>query len=77
MTAQPATDPRYVEQLEIRLAEKDDVITILRSKVNTKDRQIATMLDRDMEVNTLMQGFQKLMGLLPQAKSYAPLEGEM
>ena len=76
MTAQPATDPRYVEQLEIRLAEKDDVITILRSQVNTKDQQIATMLDRDMEVNTLMQGFQKLMGLLPQAKTYAPPVGE-
>ena len=70
-------DSRYVAQLEIRLAEKDDVITILRSQVNTKDQQIATMLDRDMEVNTLMQGFQKLMGLLPQAKKEAPPMGDL
>ena len=76
MPAQPVTDPRYVEQLEIRLAEKDDVITMLRSQVTTKDQQIVTMLERNMEVNTLMQGFQKLMGLLPQAKTYAPSVGE-
>ena len=76
MPAQPVTDPRYVEQLEIRLAEKDDVITMLRSQVTTKDQQIVTMLERNMEVNTLMQGFQKLMGLLPQAKTYAPPVGE-
>ena len=75
MPPQPLADPRYVEQLEIRLAEKDDVITMLRSQVTTKDQQIVTMLERNMEVNTLMQGFQKLMGLLPQAK--APPVGEM
>ena len=74
---QTQTDSRYVAQLEIRLAEKDDVITMLRSQVNTKDQQIATMLDRDREVNTLMLGFQKLMGLLPQAKTEAPPAGEM
>ena len=70
-------DQRYVEQLEIRLAEKDDVITMLRSQVDTKDKQITTMLDRDREVNTLMLGFQKLMGLLPQAKPETPTVGEM
>ena len=77
MAAQAVADQRYVEQLEIRLAEKDDVITMLRSQVDTKDKQITTMLDRDREVNTLMLGFQKLMGLLPQAKPEASTVGEM
>ncbi len=80
---QPPPDARYVEQLEIRISEKDKVISMLTSELDTKnhqivarDQQIVVMLERERETNYLMQGFQKLMGLLPQAKSDAPPAGE-
>ena len=80
---QPSSDARYVEQLEIRISEKDKVISMLTSELDTKnhqivarDQQIVVMLERERETNYLMQGFQKLMGLLPQPKSETPPAGE-
>lgn len=83
VSSPPSSDDRYVEQLEIRIAEKDKVITLLTSELDTKnsqivarDHQIVAMLERDREVNFLMQGFQKLMGLLPKAQTETPATGE-
>ena len=79
----PSPDARYVEQLEIRIGEKDTVITMLTSELATKNRQIdaqslqiGVMLEREKETNYLMQGFQKLMGLLPKPQMETPLAGE-
>ena len=76
-------DARYVEQLEIRITEKDTVITMLTSELATKNRQIdgqsaqiGVMLEREKETNYLMQGFQKLMGLLPKPQTETPPAGE-
>ena len=83
VSSQPALDVRYVEQLEIRIAEKDTVIKMLTSELDTKnhqivarDQQIVVMLERERETNYLMQGFQKLMGLLPRPQSETPAAGE-
>lgn len=83
VTSPSLPDLRYVEQLEIRIAEKDEVITLLTSELDTKnsqivarDHQIVAMLERDREVNFLMQGFQKLMGLLPKAQTETTPTGE-
>ena len=83
VSPQPSPDARYVEQLEIRIGEKDKVISMLTSELETKNgqiiaqnQQIGVMLEREKETNYLMQGFQKLMGLLPQAKPETPPTGE-
>ena len=81
--ALPPPDTRYVEQLEIRIGEKDKVISMLTSELDTKNhqivaqnQQIGVMLEREKETNYLMQGFQKLMGLLPKPQMETPLAGE-
>ncbi|MEQ1718965.1 MAG: hypothetical protein ABL907_23775 [Hyphomicrobium sp.] len=83
VSPQLSPDARYVEQLEIRIGEKDKVISMLTSELDTKnhqivarDQQIVVMLERERETNYLMQGFQKLMGLLPQPKPDTPPAGE-
>ena len=83
VSSQPPPDARYVEQLEIRIGEKDKVISMLTSELDTKNgqivaqnQQIGVMLEREKETNYLMQGFQKLMGLLPQPKPETPPTGE-
>ena len=79
----PSPDTRYVEQLEIRIGEKDKVISMLTSELDTKNhqivaqnQQIGVMLEREKETNYLMQGFQKLMGLLPKPQMETPPAGE-
>ena len=66
----------YFEQIELRIKEKDEVIGLLKSELTTKnaqivarDEQLRTLLERDKETNILMQGFQRLMGLLPMSRA--------
>lgn len=52
---------RYVEQLEKRIDEKDDVIGLLRGELKTKNEQISDMSARARESNILMDGLRNLV----------------
>jgi hypothetical protein len=64
LDAQPrpgAPDDRYVEQLETRLVEKNDVISVLRSELSVKNDQIKDLTERARETNHLIAGLQKML----------------
>jgi hypothetical protein len=64
LDAQPrpgAPDDRYVQQLETRLVEKDDVIGVLRSELSVKNDQIKDLTERARETNHLIAGLQKML----------------
>jgi hypothetical protein len=59
-----ATDDRYVQQLEMRLGEKDNEIGFLRSEVVVKNEQIKDLTERARETNHLIAGLQKMLSPL-------------
>jgi hypothetical protein len=56
-----ALDDRYMQQLETRLVEKDDVIGVLRSELSVKNGQIKDLTERARETNHLIAGLQKML----------------
>ncbi len=62
---------RYVEQLEKRIEEKDDVIGLLKSQLTAKDEQIGELSTRYRETHTLLGAMQRMLApLLGQADPY-------
>jgi len=62
--AQPrpsAPDNQYVQQLETRLGEKDEMIGVLRSELSVKNVQIKDLTERARETNHLIAGLQKML----------------
>jgi len=51
----------YVQQLEKRIEEKDDVITLLKGQLVAKDEQITRHSERERETNLLIRGLQNLV----------------
>ena len=72
---QPAM-ARYVEQLEKRIDEKDDVIVLLKGQLTAKDQQIGELSTRYRETHTLLGAMQRMLApLLGQPDPYkAPPE---
>jgi hypothetical protein len=69
----PDEDDPYVQQLEKRLEEKDDMIGLLKGQLVAKDQQIGEMTERARETNFLIKGLQELvLRLQPGAR---PPEG--
>jgi hypothetical protein len=67
---EPAT-ARYVEQLEKRLEEKDDVIGLLKGQLVAKDEQIGELSTRYRETHSLLGAMQRMLApLLGQADPY-------
>lgn len=52
---------RYVQQLEKRIEEKDDVIGMLKGQLVAKDEQITRHSERERETNLLIRGLQNLV----------------
>jgi hypothetical protein len=73
--SQPAMAP-YVEQLQKRIEEKDDVIVLLKGQLTAKDQQIGELSTRYRETHTLLGAMQRMLApLLGQADPYkAPPE---
>jgi hypothetical protein len=67
--AEPQTDTRYVEQLEKRISEKDEIIGVLRDELKTKNMQIAELSERARETNVLIKGLQDLFLRLSPGRS--------
>jgi hypothetical protein len=57
---QPAASA-YVSQLEKRIEEKDDVISLLKGQLVAKDEQITRHSERERETNLLIRGLQNLV----------------
>ena len=53
--------PRYVEQLEKRIEEKDDVIVMLRGELAQRNEEIVRRNERERETNILIRGLQNLV----------------
>ena len=67
---QPAM-ARYVEQLEKRIEEKDDVIGLLKGQLIAKDQQIGELSTRYRETHTLLGAMQRMLApLLGQGDPY-------
>lgn len=66
-------DHRYIEQLEKRLDEKNEVIGILKEQLATKDEQIKGQNERARETNFLIKGLQELVLRLQPGSQ--PLDG--
>ena len=67
---QPAM-ARYVEQLEKRIEEKDDVIGLLKGQLVAKDQQIGELSTRYRETHTLLGAMQRMLApLLGQGDPY-------
>jgi hypothetical protein len=68
------TDPamaRYVQQLEKRIDEKDEVIDLLKGQLVAKDDQISELSTRYRETHTLLGAMQRMLApLLGQADPY-------
>lgn len=65
----------YVEQLEKRIEEKDDVIVLLKGQLVAKDEQIGEMSTRYRETHTLLGAMQRMIApLLGQADPYQPAD---
>ena len=63
--------PRYVEQLEKRIEEKDDVIGLLKGQLVAKDEQISELSTRYRETHSLLGAMQRMFApLLGQADPY-------
>jgi hypothetical protein len=75
--AEPAMS-RYVEQLEKRIDEKDQVIDILRGELVQRNEEIVRRNERERETNILIRGLQNLvLRLQPGAPSSADvLDGD-
>jgi hypothetical protein len=56
-----APDNQYVQQLETRLSEKDEMIGVLRSELSVKNVQIKDLTERARETNHLIAGLQKML----------------
>lgn len=66
---------RYVEQLEKRIVEKDDVIGLLKGQLTAKDQQIGELSTRYRETHTLLGAMQRMLApMLGQADPYTPPE---
>ena len=69
-----ATEPamaRYVEQLEKRIDEKDDVIGLLKGQLVAKDEQIGELSTRYRETHSLLGAMQRMFApLLGQSDPY-------
>ena len=62
---------RYVEQLEKRIEEKDDVIGLLKGQLVAKDEQIGELSTRYRETHSLLGAMQRMLApLLGQADPY-------
>lgn len=62
---------RYVEQLEKRIEEKDDVISLLKGQLVAKDEQIGELSTRYRETHSLLGAMQRMFApLLGQADPY-------
>jgi hypothetical protein len=67
---EPAT-ARYVEQLEKRIEEKDEVIDLLKNQLTAKDQQIGELSTRYRETHTLLGAMQRMLApLLGQSDPY-------
>jgi hypothetical protein len=55
------SDDRYVEQLERRIEEKDDVIGMLRGELVQRNEEIVRRNERERETNILIRGLQNLV----------------
>jgi hypothetical protein len=51
-------DTRYVEQLEKRIVDKDEVIGMLRGELAHRNEEIARPNERERETNILIRGLQ-------------------
>jgi hypothetical protein len=62
---------RYVQQLEKRIDEKDEVIDLLKGQLVAKDDQISELSTRYRETHTLLGAMQRMLApLLGQADPY-------
>ena len=62
---------RYVEQLEKRIDEKDDVIGLLKDQLVAKDEQIGELSTRYRETHSLLGAMQRMFApLLGQSDPY-------
>jgi hypothetical protein len=61
---------KYVEQLEKRIEEKDEVISLIRDELKVKNTQIADMSARAREGNILMDGLRNLVLQLQPGRRY-------
>ncbi len=65
MLRQPTTgEPevsRYLEQLEKRIEEKDEVIVMLRGELVHRNEEIVRRNERERETNILIRGLQNLV----------------
>ena len=70
---------RYVEQLEKRIEEKDDVIGLLKGQLVAKDEQIGELSTRYRETHSLLGAMQRMFApLLGQSDPYnAPEKREI
>jgi hypothetical protein len=70
---------RYVEQLEKRIEEKDDVIGLLKGQLVAKDEQIGELSTRYRETHSLLGAMQRMLApLLGQSDPYkAPEKREV
>ena len=70
---------RYVEQLEKRIEEKDDVIGLLKGQLIAKDEQIGELSTRYRETHSLLGAMQRMFApLLGQSDPYkAPEKREV
>ncbi len=74
--SQKASEPepvmaRYVQQLEIRIEEKDDVIGLLKGQLVAKDEQIGELSTRYRETHSLLGAMQRMFApLLGQSDPY-------
>jgi hypothetical protein len=57
---EPVTS-HYVTQLEKRIAEKDDVISILRGELANRNEELVRRNERERETNVLIRGLQNLV----------------
>ena len=66
---------RYVQQLEKRIDEKDDVIGLLKGQLVAKDEQIGELSTRYRETHSLLGAMQRMFApLLGQSDPYTPAE---
>ena len=66
---------RYVEQLEKRIEEKDDVIGLLKGQLVAKDEQIGELSTRYRETHSLLGAMQRMFApLLGQSDPYTAPE---
>ena len=62
-------DPRYLEQLETRIREKDDVIGMLKTELVHRNEEIHRRAEREKETNYLIRGLQNLVLQLQPGRS--------